>query len=47
MTNMQRATSATNTNNLVWNGQQVNFQGPLFLAAAGEVVIPYAPGSLD
>jgi len=47
MTSAQRVSSAINTNHLVWDGQQVNFQGPLFLAHAPEVVVPYAPGSLD
>ena len=31
MTPAQRVSSAINTGHLVWDGQQVNFQGPLFL----------------
>jgi len=47
MTAGQRMASAINTTHLVWDGQQVNFKGPLLLAHAAEVAVPYAPGSLD
>jgi hypothetical protein len=47
MSDAQRAASAINTGHLVWDGQQVNFQGPLFLAHAPELVVPYAPGIVD
>ena len=47
MTAGQRAASAINTNHLVWDGQQVNYEGPQFLSHLPEVVVPYAPGTLD
>jgi hypothetical protein len=43
----QRVASAVNTGNLTWNGQQTNFQGPLFLTHAPELVVPFGGGSLS
>ena len=42
----QRVASAINTGNLTWNGQQTNFQAPLFLSHAPELVVPFGSGSL-
>jgi hypothetical protein len=42
----QRVASAINTGNLTWNGQQTNFQAPLFLTHAPELVVPFGSGSL-
>jgi hypothetical protein len=40
MTSSQRVASAINTGNLVWDGQQVSFAGPLFLSGLPQVVSP-------
>jgi hypothetical protein len=42
----QRVSSAINTNNLVWDGQQTNFEGPRFLSHAPELVVPFGSGLL-
>src|SRR6185369_7933122 len=42
----QRVASAINTNNLTWDGQQTNFQAPLFLSHSPELVVPFGGGSL-
>jgi hypothetical protein len=47
MSNAQRVASAINTNNLVWNGGQVNFEGPIFLSHAPQLVVPFGGGSFD
>ncbi len=46
MTSTQRVSSAINTNNLVWDGGEVNYAGPLFLSHAPELVVPFGSGSL-
>jgi hypothetical protein len=43
----QRVASAINTNNLTWNGQQTNFQAPLFLSHAPELGVPFGSGVLS
>lgn len=45
MTNSQRATSATNTDNLVWSGEGVTSAAPQFLGGVPTLVVN-APGSL-
>jgi hypothetical protein len=42
----QRVASAINTGNLTWNGQQTNFQAPLFLSHSPELVVPFGGGTL-
>jgi len=45
-TGPQRVSSAINTNNLTWDGQQTNFKAPLFLSHSPELVVPFGGGSL-
>ena len=45
-TQAQRMASAINTNNLVWDGQQMNFEAPRFLSHSPELVVPFGGGSL-
>lgn len=47
MTPSQRVASAINTNKLTWNGEEVKYGGPLFLANAPELLVPFGTGSLD
>ena len=42
----QRVASAINTGNLVWDGQQTNFEAPLFLSHAPQLLVPFGSGSL-
>ncbi len=42
----QRVASAINTNNLVWDGVSVISSASTFLAAAPEIAVPYAPGTV-
>jgi hypothetical protein len=42
----QRVSSAINTGNLTWDGQQTTFQAGLFLSHSPELVVPFGSGLL-
>jgi hypothetical protein len=46
LTAAQRVASAINTGNLTFNSQQLNFEAPIFLAHAPEVLVPFGSGKL-